>query len=41
MRRMAILGVLVGAGLVIVRARGINLRERLMAHCEGMFEHAA
>lgn len=38
MRRIAILGVLVATAVVVVRARGAQVHERLMAHCEGMFE---
>ena len=38
MRRIAFVGALVGVGVLVVRARGAKLHERLMAHCEGMFE---
>ena len=37
MRRIVIFGALAGAGVVAVRRR-IKVRERLIAHCEGMFE---
>lgn len=38
MRRIAIVGALVGVGVLVVRARGAQFHERLMARCEGMFE---
>ena len=38
MRRRAILTVLAGVGLLVLRARGAALHERLAAHCEAMFE---
>jgi hypothetical protein len=38
MRRIAILGALAAVGVLVVWARGAKLHERLMAHCEGMFE---
>jgi hypothetical protein len=38
MRRLAIIGPLVGVGILLVRARLPRLHERLMARCEGMFE---
>jgi hypothetical protein len=38
MRRLVIVGALVGVGLVVVRTRGSKLHERLMAGCERMFE---
>ena len=38
MRRIAVVGVLVGVSVLVVRARAPKLHERLMAHCEGMFE---
>ena len=39
MRRIAILGAVVGVAALVVRARGAQLRGRMMAHCEAMFEH--
>jgi hypothetical protein len=38
MRRIAIIGAVVGTGALVVRMRGHKLHERLMAHCEAMFE---
>lgn len=38
MRRIAMVGVLVGVGVLVVRARGAQFHARLMARCEGMFE---
>jgi hypothetical protein len=38
MRRTAIIGALVGVGLLALRGRMPKLHERVMAHCEGMFE---
>ena len=38
MRRTVIVGVLVGVGVLTVRARLPKLHERLMARCEAMFE---
>jgi hypothetical protein len=38
MRRIAIIGALAGVGILILRGRMPNLHERVMAHCEGMFE---
>jgi hypothetical protein len=38
MRRIVIVGAVVGVGLLIVRAVAPKLRDRLMARCEGMFE---
>lgn len=38
MRRMAMIGALAGVGVLILRRRLPGLHERLMAHCEGMFE---
>ena len=38
MRRIAMVGALVGVGILIVRAFVPTLPERLMARCEGMFE---
>ena len=38
MRRIVIVGALVGAGILVARAFGPKLHERLMARCEGMFE---
>ena len=39
MRRIAILGAVVGAAVLVVRGRGAKLPERVMAHCGAMFEH--
>ena len=38
MRRIVIVGSLAGVGVLIARALGPKLHERLMARCEGMFE---
>jgi hypothetical protein len=38
MRRLLIVGALLGIGTLIVRARVPRLHERLMARCEAMFE---
>lgn len=38
MRRITIIGALAGVGVLILRRRLPGLHERLMAHCEGMFE---
>jgi hypothetical protein len=38
MRRIVIVGALVGFGVLVVRLRAPKLHERVMAHCEGMFE---
>lgn len=38
MRRIAIIGALAGVGILILRSRMPKLQERMMAHCEGMFE---
>ena len=38
MRRMVVVGALVGVAVVIVRRLVPGLHERLMARCEGMFE---
>ena len=38
MRRIVILGALVGAGALVLRAVGVQLHERLAARCEAMFE---
>ena len=38
MRRIVIVGTLVGVGVLIVRGRVPKLHERLMARCESMFE---
>lgn len=38
MRRIAFFSALVGVGMLVVRARGTKPHQRLMAHCEGMFE---
>ena len=38
MRRILIVGALAGVGFLIVRAIAPNLRDRLMARCEAMFE---
>ena len=38
MRRIVIVGAFVGAGVLVVHGRGHKLHERLMAHCEAMFE---
>ena len=38
MRRMVVVGALVGVAVVIVRRLAPGLHERLMARCEGMFE---
>lgn len=38
MRRIVILGALVGVGILVARARVPKLHERLMARCETMFE---
>ena len=38
MRRTAIIGALVGVGLLALRGRMPKLHERVMAHCEAMFE---
>lgn len=38
MRRIAIIGALAGVGILILRGRMPKLHERVMAHCEGMFE---
>ena len=38
MRRIAIIGALAGVGVLILRSRMPKLQERMMAHCEGMFE---
>jgi hypothetical protein len=38
MRRIAIIGALAGVGILILRGRMPRLHERVMAHCEGMFE---
>ena len=38
MRRIVMVGAVMGAGILIVRARAPKLHERLMARCESMFE---
>jgi hypothetical protein len=38
MRRIVIVGAVVGVGILLVRARVPKLHERLMARCEAMFE---
>ena len=38
MRRIAVVGVLVGVSVLVVWARAPTLHERLMAQCEGMLE---
>jgi hypothetical protein len=38
MRRIAIIGALAGVGILILRSQMPKLQERVMAHCEGMFE---
>lgn len=38
MRRIVIVGGLVGVGVLLVRARVPRLHERLVARCEAMFE---
>jgi hypothetical protein len=38
MRRIAVAGIVIGVGIVVVRERMPRLYERLMAHCEGMFD---
>lgn len=39
MRRLLIIGALVGVGVVIARKVAPKVGQRLMARCEGMFEH--
>ena len=38
MRRIVIVGAIVGVGVLLVRARVPKLHERLVARCESMFE---
>lgn len=38
MRRTAIIGSLLGVGVLVARTHGHKLHERVMAHCEAMFE---
>lgn len=38
MRRIAIVGALVGVAVLIVRRWVPSLHERVISHCEGMFE---
>jgi len=38
MRQIATIGALAGVGILILRGRMPKLHERVMAHCEGMFE---
>lgn len=38
MRRRTIFGAIVGVGVLVAWARGARLHERLVAHCERMFE---
>ena len=38
MRRIAIIGALAGVGILVLRGRVPKLLERVVAHCEGMFE---
>ena len=38
MRRIVIVGAIVGVGVLVVRARVPKLHERLVARCESMFE---
>jgi hypothetical protein len=38
MRRLLAVGALLGVGVLVVRPRLSKVHERLMAHCEGMFE---
>lgn len=38
MRRIALVGVLAGVGILILRSRMPQLHERVMAQCEAMFE---
>ena len=38
MRRIVLVGVPVGVGVLVARGRGARLSQRLVAHCEAMFE---
>lgn len=38
MRRIVLVGVPVGVGVLVARGRGGRLHQRLVAHCETMFE---
>lgn len=38
MRRVAIVGVPIGVGVLMVQVHGATVHEHLVAHCEAMFE---